>query len=83
VAKVTSAVSAVSAAALAIIELTAATSKCTAAGDGGTNDDDVATNSEWGRNCDNSAVAGLQERVPKKPKNRLIGHSTLPAFHKA
>jgi hypothetical protein len=68
VAELMSAISAVSAAALAISELTAATTMCTAA-DGGTNDNDAATDSKWGRNRDNPAVAGRQECVPKKPKN--------------
>jgi hypothetical protein len=36
---------------------------------------------EWGRNCNNPAVAGRQKHVPEKQKNRLIGHSTLSAFH--
>jgi hypothetical protein len=68
VAELTSAISAFSAAALAISELTAATTKRTAT-DGGTNDNDAATNPKWGRNRDNPAVAGRQEHVPhKKPK---------------
>ncbi len=68
VAELTSAISAVSAAASAISELTAATTKHTAA-DGGTNDNDAATNSEWGQNHDNPISAGRQEHVPKTPKN--------------
>ncbi len=66
--KLMSTVSSVSAAALAISELTATTIKRTPA-EGETNDNDAATNSEWGWNHDNPAVAGRQERVPKKPKN--------------
>ncbi len=71
VAELTSAISAVSAAASAISELTAVTTKRTIAEDGGTNNDDQnrATNSLWGQNRDNPAVAGRQERVPKKQKN--------------
>jgi hypothetical protein len=48
VAELTTVISAVSAAALAISELTAATTKCTAAESGVTNDDDAFANSEWG-----------------------------------
>ncbi len=65
VAEFTSAVSAVSAAASAISELTSVTTKRNAA-DGETNDNDVATNSKWGQNRDNPAVAGRQERVQKR-----------------
>ncbi len=68
VAELTSAVSTVSAAALAIPELTAATNKRTATEDGETSDGDAAADSEWGRNRNNPAVAGRQERMPKKPK---------------
>jgi hypothetical protein len=68
VAELMTAVSAVSAAALAISELTAATTKRTAAESGETNDDDAIVDSKWGQNRNNSAVAGCQERVPKKPK---------------
>ena len=64
VAELMSAVSAVSAAALAISELTATSNKH-AAEYGETNDDDVAADSEWGWNRNNPAVAGRQERVPK------------------
>ncbi len=71
VAELTSAISAVSATALAISELTDVTTKHTAADDGGANDNDhdMATDSVWGRNGNNPAVAGYQERVPKKQKN--------------
>jgi hypothetical protein len=69
VAELTSAISAVSAAASAISELTAMTNKHTAAEDGETNDDDAAADSKWGQNRNNPAVAGCQERVPKKTKN--------------
>ncbi len=74
------AIRAVSAAALAISELTAATTKHTAAECVETNDSDVIGKPEWGRNRNNPAVAGRQEHVPKKPKTWLIGHSTLSAF---
>ncbi len=67
-AELTSFVSAVSAAASAISELTAASNKRAAAEDGETNDDDVAANSKWGQNCNNPTAAGHQERMPKKPK---------------
>ncbi len=60
-AELTSAVTAVSAAESAIPELTA----------GGPNHDDqnAATNSKWGQNRDNPAIAGRQGSVPKKQKN--------------
>jgi hypothetical protein len=66
-----SAITAVSVAASAILELTATTTKQTATDEGGTNDDDqnVGTNSQWGRNRDNPAIAGRQGGVPKKQKN--------------
>ncbi len=69
--ELTTAISAVFAAASAISELTAMTTKRTAAEEGGTNYNDqvVATNPVWGRNCDNPAVAGHQGSVPKKQKN--------------
>ncbi len=67
-AELMTAVSTVSAAASAISELTAMTTKCTAAENGETNDNDAAAGSKWGRNHNNPAVAGCQERVPKKPK---------------
>jgi hypothetical protein len=62
------ALSAVSAAALAISELTAATTKRAAAECEETKDDDAIVEPEWRRNHNKSAVAGRQERVPKKPK---------------
>jgi hypothetical protein len=68
VAELTAAISAVSAAALAISELTAATTKRAAAECGETNDIDAIGESEWGPNRNNPAVAGRQEHVPKKPK---------------
>ncbi len=68
VAELTTVVSAVSAASLAISELTAATTKHTAAESGETNDNDATVEPEWGRNRNNPAVAGHQERMPKKPK---------------
>ncbi len=66
-----SAITAVSAAASAISEFTAATTKQTVADDGGTNDDDhnMATNTVWGRNRDNPAIAGRQGSGTKKQKN--------------
>ncbi len=68
-AELTTAISAVSAAALAISELTAATTKRNAAESGETNDDDAIVDSEWGHNRNNPTVAGRQDRVPhKKPK---------------
>ncbi len=51
-------VSAASAAALAISELTAATTKPTAAESGETNDDDAIVSSNWGQNCNNPTVDG-------------------------
>jgi hypothetical protein len=68
VAGLVTAVSTVSAAALAVSELTAATTKRTAAESGETNDDDAIVDSEWGRNRNNLAVAGHQEHVPKLSK---------------
>jgi hypothetical protein len=69
VAELTTAISIVSAAALAISELTAATTKRNAAECGETNDDDAIVEPKWGRNLNNPMVAGCQERVPhKKPK---------------
>ena len=68
VAELTTAVCAVSAAALAISELTAATTKHAAAECGETNDSDAIGNPKYRRNRNNPAVAGHQEHVPKKPK---------------
>jgi hypothetical protein len=68
VAELTTAVSAVSAAASAISKLTAATTKRAAAECGETNDSDAIVVPPWGCNRDNSAIAGCQEHVPKKPK---------------
>ncbi len=68
VAELTTAISTVSAAALAISELTAVTTRRTAAESGEANDNDAVTNSKWGQNHNNPAVAGCQEHVPKKPK---------------
>ncbi len=65
VAELTTAVSGVSAAALAISELTVATTKCTAAECGETKDNDVIVKPKWGCNHNNPAVAGRQEQVPK------------------
>jgi hypothetical protein len=67
-AELTTAVSAVSAAASAISELTVATTKRVAAECEVTNDSDVTNGPGWGRNHDNPAVAGRQEHVPKKTR---------------
>jgi hypothetical protein len=68
VAELTTAFCTVSAAALAISELTAATAKCAAAECGETNGSDAIGNPEYGRNCNNPAVDGRQEHMPKKPR---------------
>jgi hypothetical protein len=68
VAELTTAISAVSAAASAISELTAATTKRAATECGEINDSDAIGEPKWGHNCNNPAVAGRQEHVPKKPK---------------
>jgi hypothetical protein len=68
VAELTTAISAVSAAALAISKLTAATTKHAAAECGETNDSDAIGIPPWGCDHDNPAIAGRQEHVPKKPK---------------
>jgi hypothetical protein len=68
VAELTIAFSAVSAAALAISELTAATTKRAAAECGETNGSDAIGEPDYGRNSNNPAVAGRQEHMPKKPK---------------
>jgi hypothetical protein len=68
VAELTTAISAVSTAALAISKLTAATTKQTAAECGETTDSDAIGEPKWGRNCNNLAVAGRQEHMPKKPR---------------
>ncbi len=62
------AISAVSTAALAISELTAAITKHAATECGETNDSDAIGKPGWGRNCNNPAVAGRQEHVHKNPK---------------
>ncbi len=64
----TTAVSAVSAAASAISELTVASTKCAAAECDVTNDSDAIDEPKWGRNHDNPAVAGHQENVHKKTR---------------
>ncbi len=61
-------VSAVSAAASAISELTIASTKRTAAECEVTNDSDAIDEPKWGRNRDNPAVAGRQENMPKKTR---------------
>ncbi len=66
--KLTTTVSAVSAAALAISELTVASTKCAAADCEVTNDSDAIDEPKWGRNRDNPAVADHQENVPKKTR---------------
>jgi hypothetical protein len=68
VADLTTAISAVSTAAYAISDLTAVTTKCTAAECGETKDSDAIGEPKWGRNRNNPAVAGRQEHMPKKPK---------------
>jgi hypothetical protein len=68
VAELTTAISAVSAAVSAISELTAATTKRAATKCEETSDSDAIGVPPWGRNCDNPAIAGRQEHVPKKPK---------------
>ncbi len=68
VAELTTAVSAVFAAALAISKLTAATTKRAASECGETNDSDAIGEPKWGRNRNNPAVAGRQEHVPKKSR---------------
>jgi hypothetical protein len=68
VAELMTAFSAVSAAALAISELTAATTKRAAAKCGETNDSDAIGDPEYGHNRNNPAVAGHQEHMPKKPR---------------
>jgi hypothetical protein len=67
VAELTSA-STVSAAALAISELTVATTKRAAADCEVTNDNDANDEPGWGCNRDNPVVAGRQEHVPKKTR---------------
>ncbi len=67
-AELTTAVSTVSAAALAISELTVATTKLAAADCEVTNDSDANDQPGWGRNRDNPVVAGRQEHVPKKTR---------------
>jgi hypothetical protein len=68
VAELTTAVSAVFAADLAISKLTAATTKHAAAECGETNDSDAIVEPKWGHNRNNPAVAGHQEHVPKKSR---------------
>ncbi len=68
VAELTTAITIVSAAASAISELTAATTKRAAAECGETNGSDAIGKPEWGHNRNNPAVAGRQEHMPKKPK---------------
>ena len=80
VAELTTAVSAAFAATSAISKLTAATTKRTATECGETNDSDAIGEPKWGRNCNNPAVAGRQEHVPKKTRFIPTGHSSLSAF---
>ncbi len=68
VSNLTTAVSAVSAAASAISELTVASTKRTAAECDVTNDSDAIDEPKWGCNHDNPAVAGRQEKMPKKTR---------------
>ncbi len=71
VAELTSAITAFSAASLAISYLTAATTKQTAAEKGGTNNDDSNVDNQipFGRNHNNPTLAGCQGSMPKKQKN--------------
>ncbi len=62
-------VSAVSAAASAISELTVASTKHAVTDCEVTNDSDANDQPGWGRNRDNSAVDGRQEHVPKKTRS--------------
>ncbi len=68
VGEVTTAISAVSAAASDISELTAATTKRAATECGETIDSDAIAELKWGRNHNNPEVARRREHVPKKPK---------------
>jgi hypothetical protein len=68
VSDLTPAVSAVSEAASAISELTVASTKRAAAECEVTNDSYAIDEPKWGCNCDNPAVAGRQENVPKKTR---------------
>jgi hypothetical protein len=68
VAELTTAVCAVSAAASAISELTAATTKRAAAECGEINGSDAIDKPKYGHKPGNPAVAGCQEHVPKKPR---------------
>jgi hypothetical protein len=66
--ELTTAVSTVSTAASAISELTVASTKRAATDCEVTNDSDANDQPEWGCNCDNPAIAGRQEHVPKKTR---------------
>ena len=68
VAESMTAISTVSAAALAIFELTAVTTKRAATECRETNDSDAIGDPTYRHNRNNPAVAGHQEHVPKKPK---------------
>ncbi len=68
VAELMTAASAISAAALAISELTAATTKHIATECGETSDSDAISEPKWECNHNNPAVAGRQEHMPKKPR---------------
>ncbi len=68
VAELTSTVSAVSTPALAISELTVVSTKRAATDCEVTNDSDANDQPGWGRNCNNPAVAGCQEHVPKRTR---------------
>jgi hypothetical protein len=69
VAAVTKFTSAISSYTSPISEITASTKHTTPAKDGNDNDDAPKPAWGWERNGNNSAVAGRQERLPKKAKN--------------
>jgi hypothetical protein len=83
-AELTTAIIAVSAAALAISELTAATTKHAAAECGETNDSDAIVEPKWGRNHNNPAAAGRQEHILRSQRpdwsEALCLHSVQPNF---
>jgi hypothetical protein len=71
VAELTSAITAIFVAALAIFELTAGTTKRTAVEEGGTNNNDLNVDNEipFEGNRNNLTLAGWQGSMPKKQKN--------------
>ena len=84
VAELTTAVSTASAAAWAISELTAASTKHAAAECGETNDSDAIVEPKWGRNHNNPAAAGRQEHILRSQRpdwsEALCLHSVQPNF---